>query len=448
MLFELPKTQEKSTPQQKTGSRIKLKKGQTVTDLIIQARKIVEEKLGKYKDASKCVLNKEDLLNFFKELPDDAIIGLDTETTGLNVYTDELVGISLCNGKDSIYIPINHKSAIYKTKVPGQLSPEVIKEVFGDIFKNKHYRYVFHNAKFDLAVLRTFFGYPLPDPYWDTMLLAYLFNQNEDHNLKYLYNTYIATEDEGVNRFDTLFKGITFDFVPIDISTIYAGKDALMTYELYQYQYKKVNEPDMSGIKYIFENIEMPLLPILEDMQRYGVNINQEMLQQLYEKYNERLEQAKAIVYREIEKYKDDIEKYKLKHYDCKLEDPINLASPLQLSILFYDIIGYKTKSGKGTGVNELQEINTDLTKAMLEYRKMEKMIDAFLVALPKQIEPMDNKIHTSLNQFGAATGRFSSSSPNLQQIPSRGEGKEIRRIFSASKGNILLSSDFSQLAA
>ena len=99
------------------------------------------------------------------------------------MYTDELVGISLCNGKDSIYIPINHKSAIYKTKVPGQLSPEVIKEVFGDIFKNKHYRYVFHNAKFDLAVLRTFFGYPLPDPYWDTMLLAYLFNQNEDHNL-------------------------------------------------------------------------------------------------------------------------------------------------------------------------------------------------------------------------------------------------------------------------
>lgn len=228
-----------------------------------------------------------------------------------------------------------------------------------------------------------------------------LFNQNEDHNLKYLYNTYIATEDEGVNRFDTLFKGITFDFVPIDISTIYAGKDALMTYELYQYQYKKVNEPDMLGIKYVFENIEMPLLPILEDMQRYGVNINQEMLQQLYEKYNERLEQAKTIVYREIEKYKDDIEKYKLKHYDCKLEDPINLASPLQLSILFYDIIGYKTKSGKGTGVNELQEINTDLTKAMLEYRKMEKMIDAFLVALRLcEVFISNNKVINKVNQF------------------------------------------------
>lgn len=198
--------------------------------------------------------------------------------------------------------------------------------------------------------------------------------------------------------------GITFDFVPIDIATIYAGKDTLMTYELYQYQNKVLNTPDLEGVKKVFFEIEMPLLPILVDMQVNGVNINTQMIDTLYQKYSERLEKAKSTVYGEIEKYKDKIEEYRIKHYDHKLEDPINISSPKQLSILFYNIIGYKTKSGRGTGVHELQEINTPLTNAMLEYRKMEKMIDAFLVALPKQIEPTTGKIHTSLNQYGAAT--------------------------------------------
>ena len=98
-----------------------------------------------------------------------------------------------------------------------------------------------------------------------------------------------------------------------------------------------------------------------------------------------------------------------VEYYDDR-DNPLNLPAKEALDILFYDIIKYKTKSGKGTGINELQEINTPLTKALIEYRKMEKLIDAFLVALPKRIEPSTGKIHTSLNQYGAATGRFSSS--------------------------------------
>lgn len=221
-----------------------------------------------------------------------------------------------------------------------------------------------------------------------------------------------------------------------------------MTYELYEYQKNKINKPEFEGIKYVYENIELPILPIITKMQRYGVNINQGMLDELYQKYLERLKKAEVDVLKEIEKYEDKIQEYKIKHYNHKLSDPIMITSPMQLSILFYDIIGYKTKSGKGTGVSELEEINTPLTKALLEYRKMSKLIDAFLVALPKKIEPTTSKIHTQLNQYGAATGRFSSSEPNLQQIPSRGEAKEIRRIFGASKGYIMMSSDFSQLAA
>jgi len=128
------------------------------------------------------------------------------------------------------------------------------------------------------------------------------------------------------------------------------------------------------------------------------------MLKELYNKYSAKLEKAKTQVLEELKPYEDQIQEYRIKNYTKKLDDPINLSSPTQLSILFYDIIGYKTKSGKGTGVNELQEINSPLTNALLEFRKMEKLIDAFLVALPKNIEPFDGKIHTSLNQYGAST--------------------------------------------
>lgn len=178
-----------------------------------------------------------------------------------------------------------------------------------------------------------------------------------------------------------------------------------MTLELFEYQQNKMNKSEFSGLKYVLQNIELPLLPILEDMQRTGVNMNQGMLKDLYEKYSVKLAQAKEIVEKELDKEKDKIDKYRREHYDVRLDDPINLSSPSQLSVLFYKILGYKlSKGGTGTGIHELEELNTPLTRALIDYRKMEKLIDAFLVALPKRIDPFDNKIHTSLNQYGAAT--------------------------------------------
>lgn len=218
-----------------------------------------------------------------------------------------------------------------------------------------------------------------------------------------------------------------------------------MTLKLYQYQKQIMDRRENEGLNYVLHNIELPLLPILEDMERCGVNMNMGMIKQLYDKYEADLKIAEQKVYDQIKPHEDKIEEYRIKHYNKKLDNPILLSSPSQLSILFYDILHYKTKSGKGTGVSELQEINTPLTLALLDYRKLSKIIDAFLVSLPKKVSSFDGKIHTSLNQVGAETGRFSSSNPNLQQIPSRGEAKELRRIFGASKGNILLSSDFSQ---
>ena len=396
-LFDLPEI--KQTKPQTTGPNIKLKKGQTINDLVSIATQLVNEKLGKYRDKSKCVTDIKVLKTFFDNTVD--IVAIDTETTGLNYFTDELVGFSVCNGVDSLYIPLNHKSAIYNTKLVGQIPEDEIRTLLLDIKKTRpDIKFVYHNAKFDLAVFRTFLGECMPDPWWDTMLAGHLFDQNSEHSLKYLYNRYIAVEDEGVNRFDALFHGITFDYIPLNIATIYGGKDALMTYELYKYQKEQFDKKEFHKLYEVFRNIEMPLLPILEDMQRTGVNLNQKMLKQQYDKYNAKLQEYENLVYKEIEPYKEQIQTYRVEHYKDKLDDPINIGSPAQLSILFYKIIGYKTKSGKGTGVHELEEINSPLTNALLEYRKALKLIDAFLVALPKRIEPTTGKIHTSLNQY------------------------------------------------
>lgn len=190
-LFEIPKTT-KST-NKTTSSSIKLKKGQTIDDLIIAARKLVEEKLGKYKDTSKCVTDIKTLTKFFDDTPNDSVVGIDTETTGLNFLTDELVGISLCNGIDAIYVPINHKSSTFRTRLTNQISPDEIKQLFKQVFSTKTYKWIYHNAKFDLAVLRTFLGYPMPDPYWDTMLGRTIIISRRGSQLKILIQQICCT---------------------------------------------------------------------------------------------------------------------------------------------------------------------------------------------------------------------------------------------------------------
>lgn len=154
-----------------------------------------------------------------------------------------------------------------------------------------------------------------------------------------------------------------------------------MTYELFQYQFDYLSKPDNKRMLEIMLEIEMPLIPILADMYQEGVNINMNMLNSLYKKYDELAKVAEAKVYAEIDKYKDKVDKYKIEHPNHKLSDPINLGSPSQLSTLFYKILGYKTKENK-TGIDDLEEINTDLTKALIEQKKMTKLIDAFLISL------------------------------------------------------------------
>lgn len=218
-----------------------------------------------------------------------------------------------------------------------------------------------------------------------------------------------------------------------------------MTYKLWEWQYS-ILDTEFAESKDLFLNIENPLSYYVAEMQRTGVVYDKEASDELSKELYEAQAEKEKVVYSEIAKYQQQIDEYKLTHPKNPLENPINLKSEKQLSVLFYEIIGYKTKEGKGTGKEILKEINTPLTKAILELRTLTKLIDAFIVSLPGFIEPTTGRIHTNLNQDGTETGRFSSSKPNLQQIPARNPiGKRIRQLFKASPGYVMMSSDFSQ---
>lgn len=431
-------------PKKQSASTIRKTKksgGMGLGERVLEAKKAVETSLGAYKDRVRTITDINDLISYFENVGE--IVAIDTETMGLNYFSDYIVGISMSDGGEGVYIPLNHSNYVYGNRLQGQLEVKDVADVFKKYMNN--IKWVYHNAKFDLNVLKTAFGFDMPMHYWDTLIFAHLYRSNEEHGLKYLYNKYIAEEDEGVNKFDVLFNGLTFDIIPTDIATVYAGKDAIMTYKLFEWQHS-ILDTEFAESKDLFLNIENPLTYYVAEMQRTGVEYDKEASDKLSTELFKQQAEAEKKVYAEIAKFQSKIDEYKITHPKNPLEDPINLKSEKQLSTLFYEIIGYKTKAGKGTGREILLELNTDLTKALLELRTLTKLIDAFIVSIPSFIEPTTGRIHTNLNQDGTETGRFSSSKPNLQQIPARNPiGKKIRQLFKASPGYVMMSSDFSQ---
>jgi DNA polymerase I-like protein with 3'-5' exonuclease and polymerase domains len=181
-------------------------------------------------------------------------------------------------------------------------------------------------------------------------------------------------------------------------------------------------------------------------MEDNGILFDMDYRQQLSEKYNKLLQEKLDEFYNGVSMYDKEIAEYKLKNPNHKLDDPINVASPTQLAILFYDIMGCESvdkKSPRGTGEDILKKLDNPIANAVLDWRSMSKLVDTYIDKLPNCVNPNDGRIHCSFNQYGAKTGRFSSSDPNLQNIPSH--NKDIRKMFIASPGYVLMSSDYSQ---
>ena len=462
-LFKIPeragKPQDKAIIQKaKSGRKAPVSiKGDGLLGKLTQINSEVEKKLGKFKDDYIIIQDISILHDYFSKCLDNHIISIDTETTGLNPIEDKIVGLCIYTpDQPAAYVPINHISYITGIRVDEQLTEkEVCQEM--DYLLTGNPDIIMFNACFDIRVIRN--QLKCKDIYctWDCYLAARILNENEiTSGLKALHKKYVLNGKENTFSFDELFKGITFDNIPINTGYLYAAHDAIITYELYQYQKKFVyydpsvtpeSRNGMNGASWVFFNIEMPCIPVVADMEDTGILFDLDYQKELSVKYNILLEEKKQTFYKLCEEYKDKINDFRKGTADSsKLDDPINIASSTQLAILFYDILKCKSvdkKNPRGTGEAILSKLDNPLAKAVLEYRTLSKLVSTYIDKLPKCVNKRDGRIHCRFNQYGAHTGRFASQDPNLQNIPSH--NKDIRKMFIASPGYVLMSSDFSQ---
>lgn len=443
---------------------VKLTGGATLSDKIKDIRRLVEKYLGGFRDKYISIQDEEELKEYLRVMVKDKTFAIDTETTSLDPMTCTLVGVSLYSLKNKpAYIPLNHISNMSGMRLTNQLTVEQFTKCFKEVYTDD-LKPVFFNAKFDMRVLyhqadfKTKDGDYLLKPSFDGHLAAKIMNENEPvSKLKPLYTKYCLNGKGDAFSFSDLFKGIPFSYIPIDIAYLYAAHDAFITYELFNYQEQFLNplnveckKRNLEGIAKVFNEIEMPIIEVIAKMEDTGIGIDIPYQEQLEIKYKGLLEEKKQAFFDIVDMYDKEIQEFKLNNPKSKIEIPINISSPLQMSELFYDIVGLKNgqKGDRARSTREkfIEKIDHPLVKALLDYREVEKLMTTYITKMPDLLNKNTKKIHCSFNQYGAVTGRFSSSEPNMQNIPSKNE--DIRPMFIPSPGCVLMSSDYSKQEA
>ena len=445
----------------------------TIKQKVEYAKDLSLQVFGNKLDKIELVTDPNRIEEYLQVTLKNGILAVDTETNGLDRIDGKIAGICLYTpGEKGIYIPVGHVS--YMTNQP--LKDNVARETMENFFKvcNEHnVKYILHNAKFDMHILYWMIGVKIV-PYWDTLIAGQLLNENEPHGLKVLYQKYCvrADEEQQVAKFNTLFNGIEFNSIPPSVGYMYAAFDPIMTYELYKFQEQYLDKEvgqycyrkGLERVADVFREIEMPLIEVVFDMEVQGVDIDTDLAKELKDKYtyymNLAVDNFKAqIMELEVAGAFDEL---RVKHPDkfnkiSELGDiNINIASNAQLVILFYDVLKLDPPKGqRSVGEEQLKQLHHPLVDCILEYRGMSKLLSTYIEAIPNHIAKKDGKLHANFNQYGAKTGRFSSSDPNLQNIPSKTKklsdgtvidaGHDIRQMFIAGEGNVIIGGDFSQ---
>ena len=413
-------------------------KGGSLFEKIASINALVEQKLGKYRDQYLCYMQEqeEQFKEYIYNVRQTGVCAFDTETTGLNPLKDNLVGFSLYSkGQKPLYVPINHKSYITMAEIEGQLPIKFVSEQMKTLV-DVGVKFEMANAQFDIRVAKKHMGIYIPC-WFDVQLAGNCLNENESHRLKDMHSKYVLEGKEDEWSFGKLFEDITFDLVPIKSAYVYGAHDAVITDEMVDFQLpfltpenELCQEYGLVEVSKVFWNIEMPYVDVIVELEDNGVSLDQEYVDELSEKYH-KLEQEKLDnFYSILSNYKKEIETYKLNNPGNKLSDPINIASPTQLAILFYDILKIPQVSKdapRGTGEDILSKVDNPLCKAITEYRGVAKLLSTYIDAIPQAVLD-DGKVHCEFKQYGAKTGRLSSKDPNLQNIPSH--NKDIRKMF------------------
>ena len=368
---------------------------------------------------------EEKMNDLFQKLITKQIICLDTETTGTDPIVAELVGMSFSfKENQAFYVPVP----------ADQKESQKIVNIFKPVLENETILKVGQNIKYDLLVLANY-GVSLQGKMFDTMIAHYVLQPELRHGMDYLAEIYLKYEtikiEELIGPKGKNQKNMR-DLSPTDVYK-YACEDADVTLKL-----KNILEKELvtNGVKELFEEIEMPLVPVLAYMERNGVRIDTEALKETSRHFTARMNQIEEEV-----------------HELAGIN--FNIASPKQVGEVLFDKLkivekAKKTKSGQYVTSEEVLESlrgKHEIVGKILEHRGLKKLLGTYIDALPQLINPKTGRIHTSFNQTVTATGRLSSSNPNLQNIPVRNEdGKEIRKAFIPDDGCEFFSADYSQI--
>ena len=372
------------------------------------------------------VQTKEQLEQMLATLYEAGQFSFDTETTGLDAVQAGLVGLSFSTAPTvAWYVPVGHQEG-------EQLPMEEVLAAVRPLFESPDISKCAHNANYDMTILASH-GIDCQGVDFDTMVAAHLLSRGQ-LGLKNLALDVLGQEMTPINKLiGTGKKQITFDQVDIETAAPYAAADADMTARLrLAFEEPVVRE----GLSSLMTDMEMPLVPVLVTMQRHGIMLDSAGLREMSEDLREQMFQTEEELYKSI-------------------GHTVNINSPQQLSDLLFNEIGLpktkRTKTGYSTDANSLEGLKGlhPVVDQILEYRQVSKLKSTYADALPEMVNPATGRVHTSYNQTGSATGRMSSSDPNLQNIPIRTEmGRQVRKAFMAEGAPdwLLFSADYSQI--
>ena len=378
------------------------------------------------------ITEEKQLEKLCQDLAKAPILAIDTETTSLNVRSAELVGISMSVDRQySYYIPVGHRDQD-GALIESQLSLKTVAEALVPYLVSKTIKKIGHNLKYDYAILKKNLGVTLGAPLIDTMIAAHLAEP-----LRRSFKLDDLCLDLGLRL--TTYQEITrgdkreeaFAYVPVDKACNYSCEDVYGTLVLWEYYQELLENNEQISL---FSDVEMALIPILAEMERCGIMVDVACLSRLAEEFEGKLQLLETEIF-------------------TLAGHEFNINSPQQLGTVLFDELelphGRKTKTGYSTDMKVLEKLAAkhDLPALIIKYRNLAKLLSTYIDKLKLLIDPGSKRIHTSFNQAVTATGRLSSSNPNLQNIPIRGEeGSRIREAFVPAPGKIFLSADYSQI--
>lgn len=415
---------------------------------IILIQNLVKQGRLEKRDSYYTITDKDTLWKVIKSIKEQKWFPWDTETDNLNPQIARLIGMSFRDREQQkeYYVPFLHCDT-QKNIYDGQLTYEEFIDVAGDVFTDSSIKKITQNGVYDIRVIKTNLGLDVKGVYWDTLLgMKFIDFDHRGNSLKQLYDEFILGEKGQSESYESLFDEVPFCFVPLDIAYIYACKDALMTDEVCNWQLNKLKQMGLEKrtMDHII-NVEMKQLEVVASMEHRGIMVSKENTDSLYNEYKELLD-----------KQKETLDNYFFTNFGIK---DINYNSSQQVANLIYDVMKCQSvdnKKPRGTGEEIIQKLvnknpKLSILQELLNYRGTQKLISTYLNSIPKQTDE-NSIIRARFHSYGARTGRYSSSDPNMQNIPShvnKVTGKDdsrIRWMFVPRPGYVFMSSDYSGL--